>query len=83
MWKKSFDWKKNAGLPISYTADYSEITENYLNQKYYEMLNQTFDFSSLLISNYDPKTQKNRSTRMAIISAPNSKNISKKFLADH
>jgi hypothetical protein len=45
--------KKYQGLPILYTTDYSEITEEYLNTKYIEMCEQRYDFSRLFVSFYD------------------------------
>lgn len=50
--------KKYEGLPILYTTDYSEITEDYLFEKYNEMKNKTYDFSRLFLSYYE-KTYKN------------------------
>jgi len=49
--------EKYYGCPVLYTHDYSEITEEYLNQKYEEMIDQTFDFSRLFLSKYDQSTQ--------------------------
>ena len=48
---------KYSGCPILFTDNYSEITEDYLNQKYEEMIDQTYDFSKLLLSKYDQATQ--------------------------
>lgn len=45
------------GCPILYTKDYRDINERYLQRKYNEMLNQTWDFSKLLLSNYPPELQ--------------------------
>ena len=44
---------KYDGLPILYTTDYSEITEDYLFEKYNEMKNKTYDFSRLFLSYYE------------------------------
>lgn len=44
--------EKYRGLPILYTTDYSEITEEYLNTKYLEMCEQSYDFSRLFVSFY-------------------------------
>jgi hypothetical protein len=44
--------KKYEGLPILYTKDYSEITEDYLAKKYNEMMDKTYDFNKLFVSNY-------------------------------
>ena len=40
---------KYEGCPILYTTDYSEITPEYLNAKYAEMLNMEYDFSRLFL----------------------------------
>ena len=45
--------EKYQGLPILYTSDYIEITEEYLNTKYIEMCGQSYDFSRLFVSFYD------------------------------
>jgi hypothetical protein len=45
--------KKCEGLPILWTKDYSELTEEYLNQKYEEILNTEYDFSQLYLSFYN------------------------------
>jgi len=44
--------EKYKGCPILYTKDYSEITEEYLNEKYNEMIHTIYDFSRLLLSTY-------------------------------
>lgn len=44
--------EKYKGCPILYTTDYSEITEEYLNTKYAEMLNTKYDFSRLFLTSY-------------------------------
>lgn len=44
--------KKYKNLPVIYTKDYSEINSEYLNMKYQEMLNKTYDFSSLYYDYY-------------------------------
>ena len=49
--------EKYKGLPILYTRDYSEITTEYLDQKYKEMIEQTFDFSRLFLSSYNIEDQ--------------------------
>lgn len=43
---------KYQDLPVIFTNDYSDITEEYLLQKYEEMKTQVFDFSPLFVSNY-------------------------------
>ena len=43
---------KYEGLPVIYTDDYSEITESFLEEKYKEMMEQTFDFSPLFASSF-------------------------------
>ena len=50
--------KKCEGLPILWTKDYSELTEEYLNQKYEEILNTDYDFSSLYLSFYNDERKK-------------------------
>ena len=49
--------EKYKGCPILYTQDYSEITEEYLNTKYNEMMHTVYDYSRLLLSTY-PDTEK-------------------------
>lgn len=49
--------EKYKGLPILYTTDYSEITEEYLNKRYDEMIDTTYDFSRLFIANYTDEQQ--------------------------
>ena len=41
---------KYQGCPVFYTNDYSEINEEYLQKVYADMLDQTFDFSAVLLS---------------------------------
>ena len=48
---------KYKGCPVLYTKDYSEITPAYLEQKYTEMVNETYDFSRLLMSSYSAEEQ--------------------------
>jgi hypothetical protein len=43
--------------PILYTTDYSEITPEYLEKKYDEMIDQKYDFSQLFISSYPAELQ--------------------------
>lgn len=50
--------KKYKGCPILWTTDYSEITEDYLNQKYEEMIDKQYDFSCLFLSSYPPIVQR-------------------------
>ena len=45
--------RKCEGLPILWTNDYSNLTEEYLTNKYNEMLNTTYDFSLLYLSFYN------------------------------
>ena len=47
---------KYGDVPILYTLDYSEICEEYLLQKYAEMLHQTWDYSKLFLS-YWPESE--------------------------
>lgn len=49
--------EKYKGCPILWTTDYSEITPEYLEKVYTEMLEKTYDFSCLFLSNYSPEEQ--------------------------
>ena len=49
--------EKYGNCPILYTNDYSEISETYLEDKYKEMLETKYDFSKLLLSNYNDTTK--------------------------
>jgi hypothetical protein len=48
---------KYKGLPILYTKDYSEITSEYLESVYNNMIDTTYDFSRLFKSYYTIKEQ--------------------------
>ena len=48
---------KYGDAPILWTHDYSEITENYLQEKYKKMLDKTWDFSHLFIESWSPCEQ--------------------------
>lgn len=50
--------EKYAGCPILWTTDYSEITPEYLERKYQEMIDATFDFSALFLSARSPEHQR-------------------------
>lgn len=50
--------EKYEGLPVLYTHDYSEIDEAYLDSKYNEMLDQTYDFGKLFLKYYDEEVKK-------------------------
>jgi len=50
-------FEKYGNCPILYTDDYSEITSEYLNNKYEEMLHKSWDFSKLCLDTFDPETQ--------------------------
>ncbi len=50
--------EKYAGCPILYTKNYLDINESYLQKKYAEMLDQTYDFSCLSLSHYTEEQQK-------------------------
>jgi hypothetical protein len=50
--------EKYKGCPVLYTKDYSEITEEYLNKKYEEMIDKEYDFSCLFLSYYTEEQQK-------------------------
>ena len=45
-------------LPVLYTKDYSEITPDYLTEKYHEILETDYNFAKLFLSNYSPEIQK-------------------------
>ena len=45
--------------PILYTRDYSEITIDYLQKRYDQMIDMKFDFSKLFFSSYSPELQEN------------------------
>jgi hypothetical protein len=49
--------EKYKGCPILWTTDYSEITAEYLEKVYTEMLEKSYDFSCLFLSNYSPEQQ--------------------------
>ena len=49
--------KKLMGLPVLYTKDYSEITHDYLEKKYQEIIDKEYDFSSLILSCYNEESQ--------------------------
>lgn len=55
---------KHAGLPILWTWDYSEITVEYLNKKYNEMLDEVFDFGKIFLSCYNPTKKEVLTKRM-------------------
>ena len=49
--------QKYVGCPILYTTDFAEINDEYLTNKYNEMLDKSFNFSCLFLSYYSPETQ--------------------------
>ncbi len=49
--------EKYKGCPILWTIDYSEITPQYLEQAWNDMIDRTYDFSRLFLSFYDNETQ--------------------------
>ena len=49
--------EKYSDLPILYTKDYSEITEEYLNKKYLEMIDKEYNFEKLFLSYYTNQQQ--------------------------
>ena len=49
--------EKYAGCPILYTTDYSEISSDYLEGIYAEMIDREYDFSRLFLDFYDENTQ--------------------------
>jgi hypothetical protein len=50
--------EKYAGCPVLYTKNYLDINEKYLQKKYDEMIDQTYDFSPLFLSQYSEEQQK-------------------------
>ncbi len=50
--------KKLEGLPVIWTCDYSDLTEEYLETHYNLILNKKYDFSYLLFSFYGSKHKK-------------------------
>ena len=51
--------EKYKNCPVLYTKDYSEISEDYLLEKYNEMVYTQYDFSRLFLSHYDDDMQQN------------------------
>jgi hypothetical protein len=49
--------EKYKGCPVLWTTDFSEVNEEYLLQKYKEMLDTQYDFSCLFLSSYPVETQ--------------------------
>lgn len=49
--------KKYEGVPVLYTEDYSEITPEYLEKKYEEMLDKEYDYSKMFITYFDDKNK--------------------------
>jgi len=49
--------EKYKGCPVLYTKDYSEITQDYLEKTYSEMIDQVYDFSKVLLSSYSSEDQ--------------------------
>lgn len=47
--------KKYEGCPILWTKDYSEITREYLKEKYKVMIGEVYDFTSLFLKNHNEK----------------------------
>lgn len=56
--RNSLTESKYRGCPVLWTTDYSEITPDYLEKTYKEMIDTEYDFSCLFLSNYDAETQK-------------------------
>lgn len=48
---------KYGNAPILWTKDYSEITQEYLEETYKKMINETWDFSRLMLSWWSPEEQ--------------------------
>ena len=53
----SFIEKKYNTLPIVWTHDYSNISDEYLNAEYIKFLDKQYDFRRLLLRQYKPKIQ--------------------------
>lgn len=49
--------EKYAGCPVLYTRDYSEITPEYLESVYSQVIDGHFNFERLMMSRYHPSTQ--------------------------
>lgn len=49
--------KKYEGLPILFTKDYSEITQEYLEEKYNEIMSKSYNFDKLMVNYYSQKEQ--------------------------
>lgn len=49
--------EKYRGCPILYTKDYSEITPDYLEKVYREMVDREYDFRKVLLSSYSTEDQ--------------------------
>jgi hypothetical protein len=50
--------EKYAGCPVVYTKNYMDISEAKLNKLYEEMLDKSYDFSCLFLSNYTEDQQR-------------------------
>lgn len=48
--------EKYAGLPVLYTTDYSEITQEYLTSVYDTMMSTQYDFSRVFLDFYSPSS---------------------------
>ena len=55
--RNPFMERKYSGLPILWTDDYSEINDEYLEEKYNEFLGKDFDFRRILLSKYTHEIQ--------------------------
>ena len=51
--------EKYRDLPVLWTNNYHEISESYLLKKYDEMLDKTYDFSTLFLSSHNQENRKN------------------------
>jgi len=58
MEKNPLTEEKYKGCPVLWTTDYSEITTEYLEKIYDEMINKEYDFSCLFMSYYNLELQK-------------------------
>jgi len=56
--------KTYGNCPILYTRDYSEITPEYLERQYSNMIDNTYDFSKLFKSSYSAELQERMNSNM-------------------
>jgi hypothetical protein len=61
--RNEFIERKYGNCPILYTTDYREITPDYLETRYQEMLDTKYDFSNLFLDNWSIEEQNNIKSR--------------------